>query len=88
MQIAFNRQPTRTTHAGKFRQNEISPFFFKAAHIAEEKKIVILRLAFGYEPCPVRVRSKEFQMHPRIGVVFLAIKCGQRRPQLHRQQLH
>lgn len=36
MQIAFNRHPTRTAYTGEFRQNKISPFFFKAAHIAEE----------------------------------------------------
>src|SRR5258706_14742472 len=56
MKISFNRQAPLAANTGEFGKQEITPFFLEAANVTEEYEIAILRLAFGDEPCPVRIR--------------------------------
>jgi len=75
MEIAFYRQSQRSTDGLKFRQAEVSQFFFQPIYEAEEDKVVALRGALGYVPGPFPVGSEQLQMNDRLAAqLFLGIQ--------------
>jgi len=52
-------------------KRKISPFRFKAYHVAEKGKVISARLAFRYKPDPAAGRKCELRMHNGINCHFL-----------------
>jgi len=59
MQVPLDGHPPPTADAGQLRQHEVSPLLFKTADVTEKQKIVLLRLAFGDKPSPVRISKNK-----------------------------
>ena len=45
VQVPLDGQSQRTSRGFQFRQNKVTPFFFKPDHVAEEEEVDILRLS-------------------------------------------